>query len=152
MSIENVQHSSHGCAHGVAPPWSKYGQADLSCSQTLQWKWVDEQLGDFGNKDRNVRLGLVTGGMNFYGVKRSNCNTWPVCLLKYNVPSWLTIKKHFIMLSMIIPGKKLVSCKTFDFYIQPLVEELHKLWENGVWTIDVAKYMGSSFFKGQMHG
>jgi hypothetical protein len=113
---------------------------------SLQWKWVDEQLGDFGKEDRNVRLRLATDRVNPYGVKRSNWSTWPVCLLNYNVPLWLTMKKHFIMLSMIIPGKKSVTCETFDVYIQPLVEELHELWENGVWTADAAKYMGSNFF------
>jgi hypothetical protein len=105
---------------------------------SLQWKWVDEQLGDFGMEDRNIRLGLATDGVNPYGVKQSNWSTWPVCLLNYNVPSWLTMKKHFIMLSMIIPGKDSVTCETFDVYIEPLIEELHELWEDGTWIMDAS--------------
>jgi hypothetical protein len=113
---------------------------------SLQWKWVDEHLGSFGTEDRNIRLGLATDGVNPYGVKRSTWSTWPVCLLNYNVPSWLTMKKHFIMLSMIIPGKESVTCETFDIYIEPLIEELHELWENGVWMKDAGNYNGTSWF------
>jgi hypothetical protein len=47
-----------------------------------------------------------------------------VCLLNYNVPLWFTMKKHFIMLSMIIPRQESVICETFDVYLQPLIEEL----------------------------
>jgi hypothetical protein len=114
---------------------------------SLQWKWVDKHLGEFGTEDRHIRLGMATDGVNPYGVKRSNWNTWLVCLLNYNVPSYLTMKKHFIMLSMIIPRKESMTCETFDVYIQPLIEELHELWETGVWMNDAASYMGSSWFK-----
>jgi hypothetical protein len=65
-----------------------------------------------------------------------------VCLLNYNVPSWLMMKKYFIMLSMIIPGKESVTCETFNVYIQPLVEELHTLWTEGVRTHDAVQYQG----------
>jgi hypothetical protein len=50
------------------------------------------------------------------------------------------------MLSMIIPGKESITCETFDVYLQPLVEELHTLWTEGVWTNDAAKYGGSTSF------
>jgi hypothetical protein len=80
---------------------------------------------------------MATDGFKSYGVKRTNWSTWPVVLLNYNVHSWLTMKKHFLMLSLIIPGKESITCETFDIYIQPLVEELHQLWE-GVWTQDAA--------------
>ena len=113
---------------------------------SLQWKWVDEHLGTFGTEDRNIRLGLATDGVNPYGVKRSTWSTWPVCLLNYNVPSWLTMKKHFIMLSMIIPGKESVTCETFDVFIEPLIEELNELWETGVWTKDAGAYRGTTLF------
>jgi hypothetical protein len=99
-------------------------------------------LGNFGDEDRNIRLAMATDGINPYGVKRTNWSTWHVCLLNYNVPSWLTKKKHFIMISMIILGKESVTCETFDVYIQPLIEELHTLWNKGVWTYDAANYKG----------
>jgi hypothetical protein len=101
--------------------WHRLGRSfdGLICHvvDSLQWKWVDEQLGDFGLEDQSIRLGMATDGVNPYGVKRTNWSTWPVCLLNYNVPSWLTMKKHFIMLPMIIPGKESVTCETFDVLI-----------------------------------
>jgi hypothetical protein len=107
---------------------------------SLQWKWIDKHLSDFGDEDRNIRLAMATDGVNPFGVKSTNWSTWPVCLLNYNVPSWLTMKKHFIMLSMIIPGKESVTCDTFDVYIQPLIDELLTLWSEGVRTYDAAEY------------
>jgi hypothetical protein len=86
---------------------------------SLQWKWVEQQFPNFANEDRNIRLAMATDGINPYGVKRSNWSAWPICLLNYNVPSWLTTKKHFIILSMIIPRKESVTCETFDVYLQP---------------------------------
>jgi hypothetical protein len=131
--------------------WHRLGHSSdgLICHvvDSLQWKWVDEQLGDFGMEDRNIRLGLATDGVNPYGVKRSTWSTWPVCLLNYNVPSWLTMKKHFITLSMIIPGKDSVTCETFDVYIESLIEELHELWKVGAWMTDAGAYNKSTWFK-----
>ena len=67
-------------------------------------------------------------------------------LLNYNLPPWMTTKKHFIMLSLIIPGKKFVSGENFDTYLQPLLEELMELWNVGVMTNDAAMYKGSLSF------
>ena len=38
---------------------------------SLRWKWIDSELGDFGKEDRNIRLGLATDGVNPYSVKKS---------------------------------------------------------------------------------
>lgn len=113
----------------------------------LLWKWIDANLGDFGASARNLRLALATDEVCPYGVKRSTYSTFPVMLLNYNIPPWLSTKKHFIMLSMIIPRKEAVTCETFDVYIQPLVEELYTLWVEGIWTEDTANYQGSRFFR-----
>jgi hypothetical protein len=113
---------------------------------SIQWQWIDKNLGHFGEEDRNIRLGLAIDGVNPYRVKSSSWSSWPVCLLNYNVPSWFTTKKHFIMLFMIIPGKESVTFETFDVYLQPLIEVLQSFWEEGVWTYDAAKYGGSSWF------
>jgi hypothetical protein len=66
----------------------------------VQWQWVDQNLGTFG-EDRNIWLGMAIDGINPYGVKFTNWNLWPICLLNNNMPSWFTTKKHFIMLSTI---------------------------------------------------
>jgi hypothetical protein len=113
---------------------------------SVEWQWMDQNLGTFGEEDRNIRLGLAINGVNPYGIKSTNWNSWPICLHNYNVPLWFTTKKHFIMLSMIIPGKEFVTCETFDVYLQPLVEELHTLWTDGIRTYDVANSGGSTWF------
>jgi hypothetical protein len=47
-----------------------------------------------------------------------------VLILNYNLPPWLIMKKHFVSLSLIIPGKKAVTDDYFDVFLEPLVEEL----------------------------
>ncbi len=58
----------------------------------------------FAQKACNVWLGLVTNGVNPFKKKRSTWSTWPIVLLNYNMPPWLTTRIHFIMLSLIILG------------------------------------------------
>ena len=67
-------------------------------------------------------------------------------LLNYNIPPWLSTKKFFIMLALLIPGKQSVTSEFFDVYMEPLVEELVELWE-GVSAYDVLKDLGSRAFK-----
>jgi hypothetical protein len=79
--------------------------------------------------------------------KHSTWNTWLVTLLNYNLPPWLTTKKHFLMLSLIIPSEESVTGDNMDTYLQPLLEELQLLWHKGVWVHDAANYNGTSHFK-----
>ena len=55
-------------------------------------------------------------------------------------------EEHFIMLSLIIPGKRSVTGENFDVYLQPLLEELQILWRQGVPTEDASMYNGSRRF------
>ena len=50
-------------------------------------------------------------------------------LIKYNLPPWLETKPFFLMLSLIIPGKKSVNSYTIDVYLEPLFDELVELWK-----------------------
>ena len=116
-------------------------------ADNAQWKHVNSKYMDnFAFEDRNLRLGLATDGVNPFSVKRSTWSTWPILILNYNLLPWMTTKRHFIMLSLIIPGKKSISGEHFDIYLQPLVEELQILWHNGVPTADAAMYGGSREF------
>jgi hypothetical protein len=92
-------------------------------------------------------LGLATDGINPFVEKHSIWSTWPVTLLNYNLPPWLTTKKHFLMLSLIIPGEESVTGDNMDTYLQPLLEEFQLLWHEGVWVRDAANYNGTSHFK-----
>jgi hypothetical protein len=66
-------------------------------------------------------------------------------LLNYNIPPWLTTKKFFVILALLIPRKKSITSNNFDVYLQLVVEELQQLWEE-VTTYDVLKPMGSRTF------
>jgi hypothetical protein len=67
-------------------------------------------------------------------------------LLNYNVPPWMTTKKHFIILSLIIPGKKSITGEHFDVFLQPLIEELQYGWSVGICIHDASNYCGQSLF------
>ena len=108
----------------------------------INWRWWNE----FAKEDRNLRLGMATDGVNPFSVKRSTHSTWPVLIINYNLPPWMTTKKHFLMLSLIIPGKRSVTGDFFDTYLEPLLEELQLLWTQGVRIHDAANYKGSPTF------
>ena len=111
------------------------------------WKHVHENIDpSFSQEDRNIHLGLAADGVNPFKLQRANWSTWPVMLLNYNIPPWLTTKKFFIMLALLIPGKQSVTSQFFDVYLEPLVEELMQLWK-GVDAYDVLKEVGSRTFK-----
>ena len=130
-------HARHESEDGVMR-----GVVDSHQWKYVNWRWREE----FAQEPRNLRLGLATDGVNPFSVKRSTWSTWPVLILNYNLPPWMTTKRHFIMLSLIIPGKKSVTGENFDVYLQPLLEELQILWATGVPTDDASKFRGSSQF------
>lgn len=66
-------------------------------------------------------------------------------LLNYNLPPWLSMKNFFVLLALLIPGKQLVTSEIFDMYMEPLVEELLKLWTSVV-TYEVTKPIGFRAF------
>ena len=102
---------------------SMRGAYDLHQWKFVNWRWWEE----FAKEDRILRLGMATDGVNPFSIKRSNHSTWPVLIMNYNLPPWMTTKKHFIMLSLIIPEKKSVIGDNFNTYLEPLVEELRVL-------------------------
>ena len=64
-----------------------------------------------------------------------NYTCWPVILIPYNLPPWLCLKQPYWMMSMLIPRPKSPGVN-IDVYLQPLIDELHDLWVNGVLTWD----------------
>ena len=108
------------------------------------WSFIDETYPDFASDPRNLRLALSTDGINPISKKRSTYSIWPVILLNFNVAPWLTLKKKFVMLSVIIPGKKSVVGDHFDMYIEPLLEELRMLWAASVQIRDASRAFADS--------
>jgi hypothetical protein len=72
----------------------------------------------------NVRSRLAMNGVNPFKIQRFNWSTWLVVMLNYNIPPWLTTQKHFVMLSLIIPGPQSVMGEHFGVYLKPLLDEL----------------------------
>ncbi|XP_026430326.1 uncharacterized protein LOC113326872 [Papaver somniferum] len=102
------------------------------------WKTFDKKHPAFAADPRNVRLALATDGMNPFGNMLHPHSTWPVVLINYNLPPWLCMKEENFILSMIIPGPKSPG-NDIDVYLQPLIEELKELWDEGVETYDISK-------------
>ena len=53
---------------------------------------------------RNVFLGLAMDGISPSGTNSTSHSTWPVMLVLYNLPPWMSTKAAHILLSIIIPG------------------------------------------------
>ena len=58
----------------------------------------------------------------------------------------MTTKRHFILLSMVIPSLQSITSAHFVF-IEPLLEELLELWNVGMEIVDANAYHGSTSFK-----
>ncbi|XP_006596706.2 uncharacterized protein [Glycine max] len=96
-----------------------------------QWKAIDRLYPEFGVEPRNLRLGLATDGMNPFGTLTTNHSSWPVLLFIYNLPPWLCMKRKYVMLSMMIVGPRQPG-NDIDVYLRPLIDDLRKLWDEGV--------------------
>jgi hypothetical protein len=87
----------------------------------LRWRKIEIDYLDFTGNARNLRFGLSTDGMNPFGEQSCSHSTWLVTLCIYNLPSWLCMKRKFIMMSVLIQGPKQPS-NDIDVYLRPLVE------------------------------
>ncbi|XP_010681270.2 uncharacterized protein LOC104896251 [Beta vulgaris subsp. vulgaris] len=102
------------------------------------WKDFDSSHRTFAIDPRNVRLALASDGFNPFQTMSVAHSTWPVVLINYNLPPWLSMKPEYFMLSLLIPGPKSPG-NDIDVYLQPLIDELKELWEDGVETYDAFK-------------
>jgi len=89
-------------------------------------------------------------GVNPFQNQSLSHSTWPVIMLNYNLPPWLVTKNFFMMLTLIIPGKRSVTEKNIDVYLAPLIQELQELWR-GVECVD-ASSMNSEDKAFKLHG
>ncbi|XP_006586481.1 uncharacterized protein [Glycine max] len=100
-----------------------------------QWKTIDHLYPEFGAEPRNLRLGLASDGMNPFGNLSTNHSSWLVLLMIYNLPPSLCMKRKYIMLSMMISGPRQPG-NDIDVYFTPLIEDMRKLWVDGVDVYD----------------
>jgi hypothetical protein len=96
-----------------------------------QWKIFDLQHPLFATESRNIRFALSTDGMNPFVENRVVHITWLIILEMYNILTWLSHKRKYIMFSILIHGPK-QSGIDIDVFLEPLVEGMEKLWNEGV--------------------
>ncbi|GJS24221.1 putative transposase-associated domain-containing protein [Tanacetum coccineum] len=85
-------------------------------------------------KDILTSQRISADGVNVNSGTRHH-SVWPVLSVIYNLPPWLCMKRKFIMLSVLIsryPGNDI------DVFLEPLVDDLHTLFETGVDTYDAS--------------
>src|SRR5438128_11723841 len=97
----------------------------------------------------------------------SSHSTWPVFLSILNIPSWLCMKRKYLMLLILIQGPKPPG-NDIDVFLEPLLEDMEKLWNDGelVWDefkqeyftlramifVAITDYPGGFSLSGQMKG
>ncbi|XP_074360834.1 uncharacterized protein LOC141701089 [Apium graveolens] len=100
-------------------------------SDSPSWRNVDCRWPEFGSEARNIRLGLAADGINPHNNGLNNrYSCWPVMLVTYNLPPWLCMKRKLMMLTTLISGPQEPG-NDIDVYLQPLIDDLKKLWEEG---------------------
>jgi hypothetical protein len=56
----------------------------------------------------------------------------------YNLPSWLCHNRKYLLLTTLISGPKQAGID-IDIFLEPLMEDIQKLWEHGVNVCDEYK-------------
>ncbi|CAM8954153.1 unnamed protein product [Rhodiola kirilowii] len=107
-------------------------------TDSLQWAKVDNTFPMFEAESRNLRLGLSTDGVNPHGNLSSQRSRWSVILVIYNLPPKLTMKRRYMMLSLLISGPRQPG-NDIDVYLAHLIDYLKLLWDKGVRTYDASR-------------
>jgi hypothetical protein len=99
------------------------------------WKHFDAIHHEKAEEARNVRVALAIDGFNPYGMSAALYTCWPVFVIPINLPPGVCFQRQNIFVSLIIPrhpGNKM------GVYMEPLINELVRAWEEGVWAYDRA--------------
>ncbi|GKB62380.1 hypothetical protein Tco_0918566 [Tanacetum coccineum] len=99
-----------------------------------EWRTIDEKFPEIAEDPRNLQLGISANGVDV-NTRNRHHSVWPVLTVIYNLPPWLCMKRKFIMLSILISG---YPRNDIDVFLEPLVDDLHTLFETGVHTYDVS--------------
>ncbi|GJZ50049.1 putative transposon, En/Spm-like protein [Tanacetum coccineum] len=94
------------------------------------WRTIDEKFPEIAEDTRNLRLGISADGVDVNTGNRHH-SVWTVLTVIYNLPPWLCMKRKFINLSVLISG---YPGNDIDVFLEPLVDDLHTLFEIGVDT------------------
>ncbi|XP_058759557.1 uncharacterized protein LOC131632856 [Vicia villosa] len=102
------------------------------------WKHFDQIYPSFAAEEGNVSLGLCTDGFMPFNHTASPYSCWPVIVTPYNLPPKLCMTTPYMFLTLIILGPHNPKNK-IDVYLQPLIDELKLLWNEGVLTYDISR-------------
>ncbi|KAG8374542.1 hypothetical protein BUALT_Bualt10G0006000 [Buddleja alternifolia] len=102
------------------------------------WKHFDRTHPTFADEARKVRLALSSDGFNPHNQTSRPYSCWPVIVTPYNLPPWMCMDQPYMFLTLLVPGPRSPG-KSLDVYLQPLIDELETLWNDGVETYDVFK-------------
>jgi hypothetical protein len=69
------------------------------------WAHINSTWPKFAQEFHNLRLGLALDGVNQFWNQSNTWSTWPILILNYNLPPWLTTKKFFLMLALLFLEK-----------------------------------------------
>ena len=105
-------------------------------SDSPAWKHVEEMWPKFKGELRHLHLELAYDGVNPFGLQSTKWSMWPLALVNYNIPPWLSIKKGHLILSLLILGKRKV--KDMSVFLAPLIDKLKELWR-GIKVIENSK-------------
>ena len=100
------------------------------------WQKFDIDFPDFARDVRNVRFALATDGFTPFSLGAAPYSCWPVFISPLNLPPGMLLRPEYIFLALVIPGPQHPG-KKLSILMQPLVDELLKLWE-GVETWDAS--------------
>nr|GEY75461.1 hypothetical protein [Tanacetum cinerariifolium] len=107
----------------------------VNLKDSQAWHTIDKKFLEIAEDPRNLRLGISADGVDINTGNRHH-SVWPVLTVIYNLPPWLCMKRKFIMLSVLILG---YLGNDIDVFLEPLVDDLHTLFETGVDTYHVSK-------------
>ncbi|XP_026377784.1 uncharacterized protein LOC113272093 [Papaver somniferum] len=119
--------------------WHFTAQSDINVMRhpvdSSAWRCVDRFSPEFSKEPRNVTLGISTDGFNPNGFFDTNHSCWPVVVQPYNLSPSSCMKREFSILLLLISVPRAPG-KDIDVYLEPLIEELIMLWNEGVLTYD----------------
>jgi hypothetical protein len=121
--------------------WHKEGCQDdgniRHPADSILWKEFDKEHVQFAQNSRNVRLGLASDGFNPFGNMSTSYRMWLLVLVSYNSSPWRCMEDLYMIMSLLIPGPKAPG-NDIDVYMQPLVDDLQELWNEGILMYDVS--------------
>jgi hypothetical protein len=99
------------------------------------WKHFDSIYHEKARDARNVCVALATDRFNPYGMSAATYTCWPIFVIPLNLPPGVCFQRQNIILSLIIPGH---PGNNMGVFMEPLIDDLIRAWEDGVWTYDQA--------------